>query len=96
MEELIIWLKLKPMKPSKTSAYENVPDFKLFVPESLRTPLGIIMAIALAHHPEILPGKTFVPAKIDTRNIRGFFGDHFIKALGNRRFTTRRCNKSYL
>jgi len=96
VEELIIWLKLKPMKPSKTSAYENMPDFKLFVPESLRTPLGIIMAIALAHHPEILPGKTFVPAKIDTRNIRGFFGDHFIKALGNRRFTTRRCNKSYL
>lgn len=96
VEELIIRLKLKPMKPSKTSAYENVAEFKLFVPESLRTPLGIIMAIALAHHPEILPGKPFVPVKIDTRSIRGFFGDHFIKALGNRRFTTRRCNKSYL
>jgi hypothetical protein len=96
VEELIIRLKLKPMKPSKTSAYENVAEFKLFVPESLRTPLGIIMAIALAHHPEILPGKPFVPVKIDTRSIRGFFGDHFIKALGNKRFTTRRCNKSYL
>ena len=96
VEELIIRLKLKPMKPSKTSAYENVAEFKLFVPESLRTPLGIIMAIALAHHPEILPGKPFVPVKIDARSIRGFFGDHFIKALGNKRFTTRRCNKSYL
>lgn len=96
VEELNIRLKLKPTKPSKTSVYENVPALKLFIPESLRVPLGIIMAIALAHHPEILPGKTFVPAKIDTRNIRGFFGDHFIKALGNRRFTTRRCNKSYL
>jgi len=96
VEELNIWLKLKPMKPSKTSAYENVPDLKLFIPESLRAPLGIIMAIVLAHHPEIQPGKMFLPAKIDRRCIRSFFGDHFVKALGNKHFTTRRCNKSYL
>jgi len=96
VEELHIRLKLKPMKPSKTSVYENVPALKLFIPESLRAPLGIIMAIALAHHPETQPGKMFLSTRIDSRCIRGFFGDYFIKALGNNRFTTRRCNKSYL
>jgi len=96
VDELRIRLKLKPMTPSKTTAYENVPDIKLFVPESLQAPLGIIMAIALAHHPEIRAGDSFVKPSDSLSNIRGFFGDSFVNAIGNRRFSSRRCNKSYL
>ena len=95
-DELVIRLKLNPMKPSKTSAYANVPDLKLHVPESLRAPLGIIIAIVLAHFPESSAGKGFVKPEITMAQIRGFFGDHFVKALGHRRLSSRRCNKSYL
>jgi len=95
-DELAIRLRLKPMKPSKTSAYERTPDLKLFVPESLRAPLGMIIAIVLAHHPEICAGDGFVKPDITMASIRNFFGNHFVKALGNRRLSSRRCNKSYL
>jgi hypothetical protein len=95
-EELSIRLKLKPMKPAKTASHGNVPNLKLFVPESLKAPLGTIMAIALAHHPEITPGSGFVAPCDNLCNIRDFFGEPFAAALGNRRFSSRRCNKSYL
>lgn len=97
VDELIIRLKLKAMKPSKTSAHGNVSDLKLFVPESLKTPLGIIMAISLAHHSEIKPGNGFVSPSYTNLNVIGsFFGRHFTAALDNRQFTSLRCNKSYL
>lgn len=95
-EELSIRLKLKPMKPSKTAARGNIPNLKLFVPESLKAPLGLIMAIALAHHSEIMPGSGFVSSCDNLSNIRDFFGEPFAAALGNRRFSSRRGNKSYL
>ncbi len=41
-EELSVRLKLKPMKPSKTSTHRNIPDLKLFVPESLKVPLDSV------------------------------------------------------
>lgn len=101
VEEMSIRLNLKPMKPSKTSAHGNVPDLKLFVPESLKAPLGIIIAISLAHHPEVKPGDGFVSPSGQKCNrnayaIRNFFGDHFAKALGMGPLSSRRCNKSYL
>jgi hypothetical protein len=96
VEDLKIRLKLKPLKPSKTSAYGNVPELRLFVPESLKAPLGVIMAIALAHRPEIRAGEGFINPSDSLSNIRDFFGEHFAKALGQRRFSSRRCNKAYL
>ena len=95
-DELAIRLMLKPMKPSKTSAHKSVPELKVFVPQSLRSPLGRIIAIVLAHHPEIRAGDGFVKPDTNLATIRKFFGDHFAKALGHRRLSSRRCNKSYL
>ena len=96
VDELKIRLELKPMKPTKTASHDKIPDLKLFVPESLKVQFGIIMAIALAHHPEICVGDNFVLSSKNVRNIRDFFGEHFAKALGNKDFSTLRCNKSYL
>ena len=101
VDDMCIRLKLMPLKPSKTASHGNIPDIKLFVPESLKAPLGTIMAIALAHNPEIRPGDGFIadPDRKRVRNInyvKTFFGEHFVKALGNRVFSSRRCNKSYL
>jgi hypothetical protein len=95
-EEMVIRLKLKPMKPSKTAANTSIPHLKLFAPESLKAPLGLIMAVALAHHTEITPGSGFVTHCTNLRNIRDFFGETFAMALGHRRFSSRRGNKSYL
>lgn len=99
-EELSVRMKLKTMKPLKTSRYNNIPELKLFVPESLKVPLGTIMAIALSHHSEIKPGEHFfVPeGRVDWNlaQVRSFFGKDFEKALGNRRFSSLRANKSYL
>ena len=97
-DELKIRMNLKQMKPGKTSAYANITDLKLFIPESLRKPMGIIAAVAAAHHPEISPGEPFVFASDNNMPVfRKFFGDEFVNAAGGgRHFSVRRCNKSYL
>lgn len=99
-EDMCFRIKLKGMKPSKTSAYSNVTDLKLFVPESLLEPLGVIIAIVLAHH----SGKGYGKSLFDTdkrffwriSQIRNFFGADFIKCLGERRFSSLRTNRAYL
>jgi len=95
-DELAVRLKLKPQKPSKTGRWGGVPDLKLFVPESLKWPLGIILAIAAAHHPGAQVGGRFVKPSDSLYNMRLLFGGNFVKAAGNRRFSSRRGNKSYL
>jgi len=98
VEELVMRLELNPMKPSKTKAHKDVPNLKLSVPESLKAPFGLIMAIALAHRPEIKPGHKFVtPSQSkNLRHVRQFFGEYFMGALGGRMFSSLRSNKSYL
>jgi hypothetical protein len=95
--DMEIRLRLNPLYPSKTEHHGNeVTEIKLFVPESLAAPLGCILAIALAHRPEIRTGGVFVRSAFSLNNLRAFFGDDFIEALGCNGFSTRRCNKSYL
>ena len=59
VDELTIRIKLKSMKPIKTSSHDKIPELKLFVPESLKVSFGIILAINLAQHPEINEGEAF-------------------------------------
>jgi hypothetical protein len=96
VEELLFRLKLKPIFPAKTAGKDSIPDIKLIVPKSLKTPFGIIMAIALAHRNKMCMGGLVSVTKFCLSNIRKFFGEDFIKALGGNGFSTRRCNKSYL
>lgn len=95
-DELVVRLKLKPSVPSKTSRYNRIPDLKLFVPESLKEPLGIILAVALAHAPGLQTDAGFVKPCDSLYNMRLLFGEQFVMATGNRRFSSRRGNKSYL
>jgi hypothetical protein len=95
-DELAFRLSMKGLKPLKTSKHSNVSEIKLSVSESLRKPLGTIIAIVLAHHHDIKPGNPFVSGA-DHRNQYGrFFGTDFVKAMGKRHLSLRRCNKSYL
>ena len=96
-DELEIRVASKEMKPTKTAAYENIPNLKLFIPESLRKPMGIIIAVALAHRPEIEPGDPFVSEVSNMMTFRKFFGREFAESAGGgKHFSVRRCNKSYL
>ena len=94
--ELMLRLELQPQLPSKTATRGHVPDIKLSVPTSLREPIGMIIAIVLGHHPEIQPGDGFVTPSDSMLHLRRFFGEEFAGALGYRRFSSRRGNKSYL
>lgn len=92
-EELLLRLKYLPMHPSKTERYQGVPELKFFIPESLKAAVGRILSVKLLHHKEKEP---LVRPVQDIVSIRRFFGAAFTEALGERRFQTRRANKSYL
>lgn len=95
-DELIFRLDMKGLKPSKTKQYQNVPEIKLFIPESLRVPLGTIIAIALAHQGDVRPGSQFIFPGEYRHLYKQFFGDEFVAAAGRRNISIRRSNKSYL
>lgn len=92
-EDFQLRLKLLPYKPSKTERFSGVPDIKLFIPESLKVALGIMLSIKLIHLKE---GEPLINAVQDLITARKFFGEDFAIAAGNRRFATRKANKAYL
>lgn len=96
LKELEYRLRYVPLIPKKTDRFENVPELKLFVPESLRKPFGIILSIAALHHKELKSGEQFVKRDTDRNHILRFFGEEFLRLCGNTGFNSRRANKSYL
>lgn len=92
-EDFQLRLKLLPYKPSKTERFSGVPDIKLFIPESLKAAMGIMLSIKLIHLKE---GEPLINAVQDLITARKFFGEDFAMAAGNRRFATRKANKAYL
>ena len=96
LNELEFRLRYTPLVPQKTARYEKVPELKLFVPESLRRPFGIIYAVAASHHVSKKPGEPFIRKSGDRPHITSFFGKDFANACGIRGFGSRRAVKSYL
>ena len=80
-------------QPNKTDRFSLIPDVKFFVPESLKEPIGIMLALALSHHED---GDKCIKAAAEINHIKAFFGDDFAEAAGKRRFMTRRANKAYI
>ena len=96
INELEFRLRYTPLEPKKTEIYENVPELKLFVPESLRKPMGIILAAAISHHESVKPGKSFLRRIGNRSHIVSFFGESFVEICGGHNFNSRRANKAYL
>lgn len=96
LNELELRLRYSPLKPHKTETYEGISELKFFVPESLRKPMGIILAVAASYHEDIEPGRCFLKATGQRKQLQSFFGKDFVAACGNRDFSTRRANKAYL
>jgi len=95
-EELQVRVRYKALKPNKTKSHDRVPEIKLFIPESLKEPIGIILALAASYCGDQEPGARFLKISRDIIPIRNFFGAEFVRALGGKSFSTRKANKSYL
>ena len=79
--------------PSKTSGHSGVPNIKVFIPESLMVPFGVMLLVNRVHHKS---DEQLLTVKNEFYLLKGFFGDRFIEACGGRRFSSRRANKAYL
>ena len=86
-------LEMLSTRPSKTARFSDIANIKVFVPESLRLPVGIILLTVLLHHKE---GEAFFEIKNEHYILKNFFGDSFMKACRKGRFNTRSANKAYL
>lgn len=84
---------LQAMKPSKTARHGGTPTLKLFIPESLEEPFGMILALAASHK---LSAGECVPVRCDVPLLRRFFGEDFATVAGKRKFLNRRANKALL
>ncbi len=92
-EEFLLRIRYKPRKPHKTKRYNSIPDLKLFIPESVMEPFGIILSLSISYHQ---PGDPLVHIDAGPEDIRRFFGAEFAAAAGNKKFSSRRANKAYL
>lgn len=93
VREMLFRMRMKPIRPGKTQRHSGIPDLKLFIPESLMEPLGVIMSLSVSFHNV---GDPFVSTNFSIPDIQKFFGKEFANSVGNRNFLSRRANKSYL
>lgn len=79
--------------PSKTSGHSDVPNIKVFIPESLMIPFGVMLLVNRIHHKS---EEQLLTVNNEFYLLKGFFGDRFMEVCGGRRFSSRRANKAYL
>jgi hypothetical protein len=94
--EIELMLNNMSFKPSKTKTNKSVPDLKIFFPETLRKPLGIMLTVASSWCDDIQTGMPFIQRAGSIPEIKQFFGMDFFNLCDEKRFSTRRANKSYL
>ena len=79
--------------PGKTLRYKDVPALAVFIPASLKAPVGFILACALLHYRK---GSPLMAGPFPVPFLRSFFGQEALDLTGGRGFGTRRANKAYL
>ena len=89
-------IKTKDRKPHKTRNISYVSPLSLKIQQTLRDPVGFIIALAASHCEGKKPGNRFIHVPKDAGIFRSFFGAGFSKALKGKPFLSRRANKSYL
>lgn len=95
-QDIQVRIRCSARHPHKTLGHDHVPELKVFIPQTLEKPLGIILAIAASHRDDVKPGENFIRADRSVSHMRGFFGNEFMKATGGKGFASSRANKSYL
>ena len=94
--ELSYRLTACPFLPYKTRGYPNIPEVKVFIPDALEAPMGMILSIAASYKDNIKAGDGFIQADRDLVRIEAFFGRDFSVLLGGKNFVSQSANKAYL
>lgn len=86
-----------PRKPNKTKN-QLVPDLKLFFPKSLKEHFGRLYLLVCAYRWSMPEEQRNQPLyhRADRNRLTRFLGQLFVDQLGNRSFSSRAANKSFL
>ena len=95
IDQLTFQIQMHPRKPQKTHKY-NVPDVKLFFPQSLKASFGMMYLLVLIHRElEHRQDKQLFRLP-HTDLLVKFLGKTFVDQLDKGRFSSRAANKAFL
>lgn len=86
----------REMKPHKTLRFSNVTPLELYVNSKLKPVFGLVLAIRTAHYQMDTNEPELAKKVSDIYTLGRFFGTDFVKACGNKNFSTRKANKALL
>lgn len=95
LDRLAFQIQMHPWKPQKTHQY-NVPNVKLFFPQSLKAHFGMLYLLVLVHREleHRQDKKLFRLPHTDL--LLKFLGKTFVDQLDKGRFSSRAANKAFL
>lgn len=96
LESMELRIAYRAMKPNKTMQYAGVPELKVFIPETLRETMAVILGLAVSWQEKVAAGRPFLSRAGRVAELREFFGTEFTDACGGKHFSSRRANKAYL
>lgn len=96
VNELVVKVRFENQKPRKTKRYQNSPNLKMYIPESLKSTIGMLLALCEAH--SILEGKGN-PVCRHPNNVKyavELFGTEYNSLFSGRLISNRKANKAYM
>lgn len=94
--ELVVRVGFENQKPQKTERYQNTPNLKMYIPESIKSTFGMLLALCEAH--SILEGKGN-PICRHPNNVKyavELFGKEYNSLFAGRLISNRKANKAYM
>lgn len=95
IDELEFQIQMHPWKPQKTHKH-NVPDVKIFFPQSLKVQFGIMYLLVLVHRELDHRQNKELFRFPQTKLLLKFLGERFVDQLEKGRFSSRSANKAFL
>lgn len=93
----VLWqLKYRPLTPSKTASYSDVPDIKLFIPDSSMVLFGSMFAVSEAHYQLKQKEGPFITPVKDYNKISSYLGNDIGGLFLEGDFRARSANKAYM
>lgn len=96
VNELVIRIGFGNQKPRKTKRYQNSPNLKMYIPESFKSTIGMLLALCEAH--SMLEGKGN-PVCRYPNNVKyavALFGAEYNNLFAGRLISNRKANKAYM
>ncbi|OAB41782.1 hypothetical protein [Paenibacillus antarcticus] len=96
VNELVVRVGFENQKPRKTKRYQNSPNLKMYIPEGLKSTIGMLLALCEAH--SILEGKGNQICR-HPNNVKyavALFGIEYNSLFAGRLISNRKANKAYM